>query len=109
MEEELAKRNKEAIKVEKEGKEEEKVMARSLVLELESGNRDRSLGKSVVLPGHHVGPRKEETVDTYEEASTQRGIAEALGWDSMVLLLCVEGQTGADCSSGGTNFGGLEG
>lgn len=37
----MAKRNKEGIKLEIEGKEEEKVMARSLVLELESGNRQR--------------------------------------------------------------------
>lgn len=42
MEEELAKRNKEGIKLEVEGKEEEeKVMTRSLVLELESGNGQR--------------------------------------------------------------------
>lgn len=40
LEEERAKRNKEGIKSDREGKEEEEVMARSLVLELESGNRD---------------------------------------------------------------------
>lgn len=54
-----------------------------------------------------MGLRKEETVDTHEGASTRRGIAEALGWDSMVQGH--QGKTGADRSPGGTNFGGLEG